>query len=340
MINRKNVCIIYTGGTIGMTVTKDGYAPQPGYFKNVLDSIPELKNPILPEWELIEFDPLLDSTDIAAEEWIKIGQQIEMNNCRFDGFVVLHGTDTMAYTASALSFMLEGLGKPVILTGSQIPFCELRSDARDNLITSLMIAGDAPLSEVCLYFGGRLLRGNRATKVSADGMNAFDSPNFPVLARAGIHITYDQQLFLPKGDKLHLVPFISDIPIAVLKIFPGIQFELFEGILTERLRGIVLEAFGSGNVPAYDKALLPLIRKAVDNGTVVTVCTQCLHGTVDIGAYASSAALKQNGVVSGVDMTVESAVTKLYYLFSKGCSRSEIIRQMPLNLRGELTDHT
>ncbi len=320
-----------------MTVTKDGYAPLPGYFANVLDSIPELKSPMLPEWELMEFDPLLDSTDITVDEWTKIGRLIESSKDRFDGFVVLHGTDTMAYTASALSFMLEGLDKPVIMTGSQIPFCELRSDARDNLISSLLIAGSAPLSEVCLFFGGRLMRGNRSTKVSADGMNAFDSPNFPLLAKAGIHINYNRELFLPQGSGLHLVPFANNIPIAVLKIFPGIQFDLFDGILTERLRGLVLEAFGSGNVPAYDKALLPLIRKAVDNGTVVTVCTQCLHGTVDIGAYASSAVLKQNGVVSGFDMTVESAVAKLYYLYSKGYESREIIERMPENLRGELT---
>lgn len=331
------VCIIYTGGTIGMTVTKEGYAPLPGYFKDVLDSIADLKNPSLPEWELVEFDPLLDSTDIAAEEWTKIGRLIERHYDRFDGFIVLHGTDTMAYTASALSFMLEGLGKPVIMTGSQIPFCELRSDARDNLITSLIIAGSAPLSEVCLYFGGKLLRGNRSTKVSADGMNAFDSPNFPVLAKAGIHINYNPAFYRPKGAGLRLVPFAKDIPIAVLKIFPGIQFDLFEGILTERLRGLVLETFGSGNVPSYDKALMPLIRKAVDNGTIVTVCTQCLHGTVSIGAYASSAALKQNGVVSGFDMTVESAVAKLYYLFSKQYQRHDIIKLMQENLRGELT---
>lgn len=333
----KKVCIIYTGGTIGMTVTKDGYAPQRGYFKSVLDSITELRNPLLPEWEMIEFDPLFDSTDIAVEEWNKIGQVIEENDSRFDGFVILHGTDTMAYTASALSFMLEELGKPVILTGSQIPFSELRSDARDNLITAILIAGTVDLPEVCLYFGGKLIRGNRSTKISADGMNAFDSPNFPLLARAGIRINYNRSLFLPAGKNFKRIPFLNDIPIAVLKIFPGIQFDLFKGILTERLKGIVLEAFGSGNVPAYDKSLLPLIKKAVDNGTVVAVCTQCLHGTVSIGAYAASAALKQYGVAGGYDMTVEAAVTKLYYLFSKGYTRDEIIRRMSENLRGELT---
>ena len=190
----KKICILYTGGTIGMVPTSHGYAPKSGYFRNALSRIDELKDPAMPGWELIEFDPLLDSSNIAVEQWNRMGHVIAENYNQYDGFVILHGTDTMAYTASALSFMLEGLNKPVILTGSQIPLCRLRSDARDNIITSLLIAAEGHVREVCLYFGGKLMRGNRSTKSSADGLLAFDSPNFPNLASVGIDIAYNKIL--------------------------------------------------------------------------------------------------------------------------------------------------
>ena len=180
----KNVLIIYTGGTIGMTRTENGYAPQSGQFRRAMEAIPDLYAEQMPRWDMLEMDPLLDSSNMTVHEWNKIAQLVADHYDAYDGFVVLHGTDTMAYTASALSFMLEGLAKPVILTGSQIPMCEIRSDGRDNLITSLLIAGAGEVHEVCLYFGGKLLRGNRATKFSADGLIAFLSPNYPSLADA------------------------------------------------------------------------------------------------------------------------------------------------------------
>lgn len=182
----KRVLIIYTGGTIGMTRTENGYAPRAGYFRAALDAIPDLRAPEMPEWEFYELSPLLDSSNMTVREWNCIAELIAQKYDDYDGFVVLHGTDTMAYTASALSFMLDGLDKPVVLTGSQIPLCEIRSDGRDNLITALLIAGEGIVREVCLYFGGKLLRGNRATKYSADGLIAFVSPNYPSLAEAGI----------------------------------------------------------------------------------------------------------------------------------------------------------
>ena len=185
---KKKICILYTGGTIGMVPTDKGYAPKRGYFHDAISSIDDLKGEGMPEWDMIEFEPLLDSSNIAVEQWNQIGRAIRDNYDAYDGFVVLHGTDTMAYTASALSFMLEGLNKPVVVTGSQIPLCQLRSDARDNLITSVFIAGQGIVREVSLYFGGRLLRGNRSTKASADGLIAFDSPNYHPLAEAGIDI--------------------------------------------------------------------------------------------------------------------------------------------------------
>lgn len=335
---KKRICILYTGGTIGMVPTEQGYAPLPGGLAKYLNMISDLTSADAPDWELVEMEPLLDSSNITVREWRTIGQEIFNLYDRFDGFVVLHGTDTMAYTASALSFMLENLAKPVVLTGSQIPLCRIRSDGRDNLITSLLIAADGRASEVCLYFGGKLLRGNRAVKSSADGLRAFSSPNYPPLALAGVNIRYDAAaLSRPAvSGPLRLAP-MHTVPIAVLKVFPGIQFQLFESIVTEKLQGIVLEAFGAGNIPDSDGALLPLIEKAWRSGTVLTVCSQCTSGEVLLGAYATSSALKNAGAVSGHDMTTEAAVAKLYYLFSKGLSPAEVKEAMEQNLRGELS---
>ena len=335
----KNILIIYTGGTIGMVPTENGYSPREGYFMGALEKIGGLHHFSMPHWDFIEMSPLLDSSNISVEEWNKIAAMIADNYENYDGFVILHGTDTMAYTASALSFMLENLAKPVILTGSQIPLCELRSDGRDNLITSLLIAADDKVHEVCLCFGGLLLRGNRTTKVSADGFVAFASPNYPALAEIGISIRYHRPALLPKPEgKLHFQK-LESIPIGVLKVFPGIQFELFESIMTETLRGIVLETFGAGNIPEGSGALLPIIQKAFMNGTVVTVCSQCAQGTVSLGTYETSNALMRAGAVSGHDLTTEAAVTKLYYLFSKDLSKDEIKAAMEQDLRGELTLH-
>ena len=335
----KNILIIYTGGTIGMVPTEHGYSPKEGYFRGALEKIGGLHHFSMPHWDFIEMSPLLDSSNISVEEWNKIAALISDNYENYDGFVILHGTDTMAYTASALSFMLENLTKPVILTGSQIPLCELRSDGRDNLITSLLIAADDKVHEVCLCFGGLLLRGNRTTKVSADGLVAFASPNYPALAEIGISIRYHRPALLPKPEgTLHLQK-LESIPIGVLKVFPGIQFELFESIMTETLRGIVLETFGAGNIPEGSGALLPIIQKAFMNGTVVTVCSQCAQGTVSLGTYETSNALMRAGAVSGHDLTTEAAVTKLYYLFSKDLSKDEIKASMEQDLRGELTMH-
>lgn len=333
----KKVLIIYTGGTIGMTQTENGYTPQSGQFRLAMNAIPDLRAPQMPQWDMVEMQPLLDSSNMTVHEWNKIAQLVADHYDAYDGFVVLHGTDTMAYTASALSFMLEGIDKPVVLTGSQIPMCEIRSDGRDNLITSLLIAGSDQVHEVCLYFGGKLLRGNRATKYSADGLIAFLSPDYPYLAEAGITIKYNEAALRKRqqgGLKLQL---LENVPIGVLKVFPGIQFELFESIMTEKLRGIVIETFGAGNIPGDGGALLPIIRKAFQNGTVLTVCSQCPQGAVSLGTYETSHALKKAGAVSGFDMTTEAAVAKLYYLFSCGCDKEEVKLLMEQDLRGEMT---
>ena len=334
----KKILILYTGGTIGMVRTPDGYAPQCGYFRSALESIPAMHSPDMPAWDLIEMSPLLDSSNMTVNEWNQIARLIAENYERYDGFVVLHGTDTMAYTASALSFMLENLGKPVVLTGSQIPLCEVRSDGSDNLITSLLVAAGDYVHEVCLYFGRRLMRGNRSTKRSADDLAAFDSPNYPLLAEAGITLRYNPGALLPKPEGPLQLQLLESVPIGVIKVFPGIQFELFEPIMTEKLRGIVIETFGAGNIPGDGSALLPIIRRASENGTVMTVCTQCMQGTVYLGAYETSAALKKAGAVSGRDLTTEAAVAKLYYLFSCGFDKETIKRKMRHNLRGEMID--
>jgi|GEM_PF-121917 len=307
-----------------MTRTENGYAPQSGQFRRAMEAIPDLYAEQMPRWDMLEMDPLLDSSNMTVHEWNKIAQLVADHYDAYDGFVVLHGTDTMAYTASALSFMLEGLAKPVILTGSQIPMCEIRSDGRDNLITSLLIAGAGEVHEVCLYFGRKLLRGNRATKFSADGLIAFLSPNYPSLADAGITIRYNESALLPKPKGALKLQLLENIPIGVLKVFPGIQFSLFEQIMTERLRGIVIETFGAGNIPGDGGALLPIIEKAFHNGTVLTVCSQCPQGAVALGAYETSNALKRAGAVSGLDMTTEAAVAKLYYLFSCGYEKERV----------------
>ena len=336
-MKQRRVLIINTGGTIGMKKTEKGYAPARNYLAKAISELADMKKENAPEWELYELPRLLDSSDITVKEWNEIAEIIYSRYDSYDGFVVLHGTDTMAYTASALSFILDGLDKPVILTGSQIPLSEIRSDGKDNLVTSMLIAADGIAREVCLYFSGKLLRGNRAVKMSADDLVAFDSPNYPHLADVGISIKYNLSAIGNFGKaELSLRPF-SSVPIGVLKVFPGIQFGLFESIMTEKLSGIVLETFGAGNIPSDSGSLIPIISRAFESGSVVAVCSQCPSGTVSLGAYETSSHLKSAGAVSGMDMTTEAAVAKLYYLFSLGISKKEIKIKMEENLRGELT---
>lgn len=332
---KKKICLIYTGGTIGMVHSDEGYVPSGEGFMHLLDNMPELKHSDFPEFETVVFSPLLDSSDMAVEDWNKLGRTIASRYHACDGFVVLHGTDTMAFSASALSFMLENLEKPVIFTGSQIPLYELRSDGRDNLISAMLLAASDHLKEVLIYFGGKLLRGNRSTKLSADGLQAFDSPNFPPLVHAGIDFKFHEVPECPPAaGPFKLQPFQS-IPLGVLKVFPGIRFELFEGIMTESLKGVVLESFGAGNIPGAQTALLPVLRKAHENGSLVVVRSQCLEGKVNLGSYAASKALKDIGAVDGADMTTEASLAKLYYLFSKDLSPADVKIQFEKNLRGE-----
>lgn len=334
---RKKILLIYTGGTIGMNRSDNGYAPQQGFLQEILEGLPVLRNSEMPDWALLELDPLLDSSNMTVVEWNLIGSIIEQHYHDFDGFVVLHGTDTMAYTASALSFSLENLDKPVIITGSQIPLFEIRNDGLDNLLTAMMIAAEGQVREVALCFSNRLLRGNRSTKLSTSDLHAFYSPNYPALAEIGTQIGYNQMIPQIQYTEPFRVQPLKKIPIGIIKVFPGIQFELFEEIMSESLRGIVLETFGAGNVPGSPDAILPIVEKARKNGTVLVICSQCPKGSVSLGTYETSAALKNAGAVCAYDMTTEAAVAKLYYLFSRGYDAETVKTKMEENLRGEVS---
>lgn len=335
---KRKILIIYTGGTIGMNGSDNGYIPQSGFLQEILKKIPVLRDDSMPQWELLEMDPLLDSSNMTVLDWNRIGNIVEEYYERFDGFVILHGTDTMAYTASALSFSLENLDKPVIITGSQIPLFEVRNDGLNNLLTSMMIAAQGKIREVALCFSDKLFRGNRCTKISTSDLDAFSSPNYPELAKIGTQIHYNDMI----PQRVYTSPFrvqaLEKIPIGIIKVFPGIQFELFEEIMSESLRGIVLETFGAGNIPGSTDAILPIVRKARENGTVLVICSQCLKGAVSLGTYETSAALKQAGAVCAYDMTTEAAVAKLYYLFSCGYDAETVKQKMEENLVGELNN--
>lgn len=335
---KKRVYIAYTGGTIGMTPSPEGYVPTPGYLQKKMEEMSELKNDLMPEYDVHEYHPLLDSSNMTPENWVTIAADIEANYKDYDGFVVLHGTDTMAYTASALAYMLEGLEKPVIITGSQIPLCEVRNDARENLITAIMIAANYRIPEVCLYFGDRLLRGCRAVKVHADQLDAFASPNFPPLGAAGVDVRINWELVLPPRTKpIQVNKISSEHSIATLRLFPGITAAVVENILQPPLKGMVLEMFGVGNGPGLNQEIINAIRRAIDRGVVVVAVTQCWHGAVSLGSYAAGSAFARAGVISGFDMTTEAAVAKLFYLFSLGLSVDEVKRRMVLNICGELS---
>jgi L-asparaginase len=335
---RKRIYIAYTGGTIGMKRTRDGYSPEPGYLQAQMRAMPELKHRSMPSFTIHEYEPLLDSSNMTPREWVKIANDVAANYDDYDGFVVLHGTDTMAYTASAIPFMLSGLAKPVLITGSQIPLCEVRNDARENLITSLLIAANYDIPEVCLYFGGKLLRGCRSVKVSADGFAAFASPNVPPLGNVGIDIEIDAALIRKprRRQRLKVEEFASPV-VSALRLFPGISPELVRNVLRPPLQGLVLEAYGVGNGPDQDVDFLAALAEAVKRGVVIVDCTQCLEGSVNLAEYAAGSALARAGVISGFDMTAEAALAKLYHLFSRRFAPEKVKREMQKDLRGELT---
>jgi L-asparaginase len=275
---------------------------------------------------------------MTSQHWNQIAADIKTHYDKYDAFIVLHGTDTMAYTAAALSFMLENLNKPVIITGSQLPLCEIRTDARDTLITALLIANNYVVPEVCLYFGHQLLRGNRTRKMSVYSFTAFDSPNFPPLITAGTSFHVNQNLWRKADNKTLKLQTINECKLLYLRLFPGMSVDVLRQILqTPSLQGVVLETFGSGNAPDNNPEFLKLLKTACARGIVILNLTQCLHGSVDMTQYATGGVLADAGLISTFDMTPEAAITKLYYLFSKETSLAKIKQQFQLNLRGEMT---
>lgn len=337
-----SILIIYTGGTIGMVRDPEKGTLIPLDFNHITKHLPVLYKSGF-NIQSLSFDPVKDSSDIDPSTWIKMAEVIEENYELYDGFVVLHGTDTMAYSASALSFMFKNLAKPVIFTGSQLPIGLLRTDGREHLITAIEIAaaqknGKALVPEVCIYFDNELTRGNRTTKFSADHFDAFDSPNYPPLAEAGLHIRYNTVNIIYPGRKKKLkVLKRFDNNVAILKMFPGINRNLVKSIVgTENLKALIIETFGSGNAPTY-KWFLDDLRQFIKKGGIILNVTQCHGGSVEMGLYETSREMLAAGVISGKDLTSEASVTKLMHLLGVCKSRDEVIKQLGLSLAGEIS---
>ncbi len=335
LMTRKRIYIAYTGGTIGMEKSAQGFVPSPGFLTATIKKMPEFNRVEMPEFHITEYSPLMDSSNMSPADWQRIAYDIQNNYADFDGFVVLHGTDTMAFTASALSFMFENLSKPVIITGSQIPFSELRSDGQENLLNALYIAANYPIPEVALFFNNKLFRGNRTTKVHADSFDAFASPNMTELLEAGINIKVKEGVInLHPNEHLDVTP-MTPQPIGVVSLYPGISHEIIANILKQPVKALILQSYGVGNAP-QNKQLLDLLQEADEKGIIIVNCTQCLQGSVNMNGYATGNALQEAGVISGFDMTLEATLTKLHYLLSKGLTDQDIKQQMQSPLRGEL----
>lgn len=341
-MNQRSVLIIYTGGTIGMVADPRTGALRPMDLAHLEEQVPELDR-MKVRLGAESFDRPIDSSDMRPVDWVRIAQIIGRNYEAYDGFVVLHGSDTMAYTASALSFLLEGLNKPVILTGSQLPIGTIRTDARENLITAIEVAaacdasGQATVPEVAVYFEYSLYRGNRTVKVHAERFEAFRSPNYPRLAEAGVHLRYDHAAVLAPRTKGLKVHDRMDDNVGVLRLFPGIRAEWVRHALdTPSLKAVVLTTFGSGNGPT-DIKFVEALREATERGITLVNVTQCFGGRVEQGRYVTSQAFVELGVLSAADMTVEAAVTKLMFLLGQGLDGSALASAFGTPLCGEVS---
>lgn len=340
---KPRILIIYTGGTIGMIENPETKVLSPFDFSHLIDNVPKIKM-LDYEIENLQFDPPIDSSNMGLKHWSSIANAIDKNYDSYDGFVVLHGTDTMAYTASALSFMLENLDKPVIITGSQLPIGEVRTDGEENLITALQVAaardhrGEAMVREVAILFENHLLRGNRSSKVSADNFNAFSSNNYPELARIGLDINFNEEVLYRTSHKRPLmVHDRMDPNVMFIVLHPGMTQSTLEHLLeTPGIKGVVLKTYGAGNSPSGKWFTEPIV-KAVKRGLVILNVTQCGNGSVNSNLYATGNTLAQAGVIGGNDITSEAAITKLMYLFGMGLPASQVAKYLRCSICGEMT---
>jgi L-asparaginase len=331
-----SVFVLHTGGTIGMVPTAAGHAPVANALGPYLDWIVANSGGELPPISFLELDPPIDSANATPEDWCTIARILYERRADHSGFVVLHGTDTMAYTSSALSFLLPGFGKPVVVTGSQIPITRIRSDGRQNFIGALQVAMRPELHEVTLLFGEVLLRGNRATKMDASGLDAFDSPRFPPLAEMGIDIVVRRELLRPPDQSARLTAGRLG-HVAAMRLFPGFSASILANLCQPPLQGLVIEAYGAGNGPSNDRDFLAAIETATSQGIVVVVVTQCVRGSVQPGAYATGSALMNAGAAPGYDMTPEAALAKLAVLLGQDQDGASVDRLMQQDLAGELS---
>ena len=332
----ESVLVLNSGGTIGMVGTSDGYAPVRGALGPYLDWIVEMSRGELPPIDFLELDPPIDSANATPDSWREIARILFEARADHPGFVVLHGTDTMAYASSALSFLLPNFGKPVVLTGAQIPIARTRSDGRQNFIGALEVAAKRGVPEVTLLFGEALLRGNRATKVDASGLDAFDSPRFPPLADIGIDVVVNHALLRTSEGTPRLTSGTLG-KVAAVRLFPGFSASILANVCAPPLQGLVIEAYGAGNGPSDDREFLAAVEAAAARGVVVVVVTQCVRGSVQPGAYATGSALLRAGAVPGFDMTCEAALTKLAVLLGQGFDAATVAQMMQQDLAGELT---
>ncbi|MGQ5525209.1 asparaginase domain-containing protein [Chitinimonas sp. PSY-7] len=336
----KHLFVIYAGGTIGMKATPQGHSPVPGYLPAELAQI-AARTPNFPAYTLKEYAPLIDSSNLKPEHWNAMAADISRNYADYDGFVIIHGTDTLAYTASALSFMLENLGKPVVVTGAMVPLSEHPNDAEQNLIDAFQWATQPNLFEVCVAFNRQLLRGNRSRKLWGAEMGAFGSPNYPILGRVQGHYELNIALCLPKPHgAFQAHPINPALPITGFKLYPGFNVEILKKLLLAEppLAGLVLESYGAGNAPDADAELLAALSHSTHKQhTLILNTTQCVSGRVDMDNYATGSALARAGLVSGCDMTPEAALCKLYFLLSQRTSVLGPEDKLPISLRGELS---
>lgn len=334
------ILIIYTGGTIGMMADPVTKVLKPINFEQIMDNVPELEK-LNCKIKVHSFNEIIDSSNMNPAIWSELAGLIQDNYDDVDGFVILHGSDTMAFTASALSFMLENLAKPIIFTGSQLPISAIRTDAKENLMTAIEIANakkndHARVPEVCIYFDYKLFRGNRSFKYNSSKFEAFRSPNYPILAESGVHLRFSvNDIRQPNQAALTVHNNLAN-DVAVLKLYPGIGPRVVEAVLGADVRGVVMETFGAGNTTT-DQWFIDLLKQAIDGGKVIVDISQCKVGTVELGRYETSKQLKDIGVANGYDMTYEAAVTKMMFLLGQSQDPKEVKNLMEVDLRGELT---